>query len=167
MEIIRWSARASSGEAIPAFVEVAAGVERVIKGDIDGIDESGAGELAGAAGGEVVGIRGNPEGVEAVAGGEGGEELEGSGGVVVTAKRGFDGVSDVAPEEDGVGVVGEAESDVSHGGAGFGVDHEKAIKGDGDTAAVSGEGSGEDEGEVAIAEIAGIEEGWSEGPDRE
>lgn len=139
----------------------------MIEGDLDGIDEGGAGEFAGAAGGEVIGIGGNPEGIEAVAGGEGDKELEGAGSVVVTAKRGFDGVSDVAPEEDGVGVVGEAEGDVSHGGAGFGVDHEKAIEGDGDTAAVGGEGSGEDEGEVAIAEIAGIEEGWSEGPDRE
>ena len=151
-----------SGEAIAALLMIAAGPEGVIAGDVDGVFEDGAGEFASAAGGDVVGVGGDPEGIELVAAGERDEEFQGAGGVAMSAKGGFDGVADVAPIEDGVRVVREAEGDVSDGGAEGGAVHEEAVEGDEDAAAVGGESAGEDEVEIAVAEFTGIEKGRGE-----
>ena len=63
--------------------------------NVDGFDEACAGELAGAARGEVAGVAGEDELAEAEAVCDGKQQSRGAGGVAVSAVRGVDLEADV------------------------------------------------------------------------
>jgi len=109
-------------EAVAAFLADAAIVVDGFGRDVDDVDEGSSGVLAGAAGGEIVGVAGYPEMGEAVAAGEGREQQNGAGGEAVSAKRLVNAVADVAGIAGEVLVPSEAEIDVAGFGAGGFID---------------------------------------------
>src|SRR5439155_6608861 len=85
-------------DEIPALGGFAAGSERMVLGDRHDVDQPGAQAFAGSAGGDVVGVAGDPDAVEAVAAGEGENEAAGAFGESSAAGGGVDVVADVAAE---------------------------------------------------------------------
>lgn len=99
---------------------VALGVEGVVAGEGDDIDEGGWEAFAAFTGGVVVGVAGDPEDAVAVGAGDGQEEACGAEGEMVAAKGGEDVVTDMAEIVVEVEGVSDAEGDgAGDGGAGW------------------------------------------------
>src|SRR5690348_11690734 len=104
-------------QPIPALPANAAGIIDRARREVDDLDEVRAGVFAGAAGGEVVGIAGDPEMGEAVAAGERLQKIHCTCGDMAAPEGLVHSVADVAGVLSEVLVPAEAEIDV----AGFSV----------------------------------------------
>jgi hypothetical protein len=150
-------------DAVAALLAVALLEEGVIVRDGDGVDESGAEVFAGAAGGEVVGIAGDPEGEVAVGAGEGEEQAAGAFGEVVAAGRREDVVAEMAEVHFDGGGASEAEADGAgdaDGGGEVGVEaHPEGVAGDDVVAGIfldASAGVTFEEGEEGLASGGGL-----------
>src|SRR5258706_10245987 len=104
----------SEVEAIAAFGAFAAGVEEVVLGELDDLGEASTGAFAGAAGGDVVGVARNPEGVDALPAGKGEEQSDGAAGILVAARGGVHIVADMP--EVGFDIAGMPDAEVDSAG---------------------------------------------------
>jgi hypothetical protein len=96
-------------------------------GHIDDFHHLRAEAFAGPAGGEVVGVGGDPEGANAVVLGQGEEEPAGAFGVVVAATGGVDVVADVAVVELDIVAVPDAQANPTGNRDPAGVAEEGAV----------------------------------------
>ena len=98
-------------ESVAAFVAVALGVEGVVGGEGDDVDESSAEAFDGTARSVVVGVAGEPECFLVVGTGEREQELAGTEGVMVTAGRGEAVIADVTEVVIEVGGMAQSQGD--------------------------------------------------------
>ncbi len=99
-----------------ALLMVAAGIEIVVFRDGDNLRERGAEAFARAAGGDVVGVAGDPERLHAMPAGERKEQPTGPLGQMLAAGRGIDLITDVADVLQDVSGVPDAKTDAAGDG---------------------------------------------------
>jgi hypothetical protein len=105
-------------------------MDDAVFGDIDDLDEMGAGQIQSAAGCGVFGVAGDPEDVEAILPGYWHEKAQGSGSVPVAAMGGVNCKPDVSRITLDVGSGSDAEVDAAEFFPGAGVHHAEVIRGD-------------------------------------
>ena len=100
-----------------------------ILGDVDDFDKLGTGEFEGAAGGQVLGVAGDPERFEPEALAEGEEQANGAGGIMVAPVGRMGAIADVSGITLDVRRRAHAEADGAEFFGGDSVDHAEMISG--------------------------------------